>query len=85
MPRNVADAIKALSGEEGMLRMEIVSAHQYAIPKAPDDVPWLEQFANDGGEVVISGDAKMRAKLHEQKALVDAGFIVFFLAQMESS
>ena len=64
-----------------MLRAEIVSARQYATPKAKSDVPWLEKFAKDGGKVVISGDVKMRGKLHEQKALLDAGFIVFFFAR----
>jgi len=77
----LADAIKALSGEEGILRVEIVSARQYAIPKAKSDVPWLEQFSRDGGKVVISGDARMRGKLHEQKALVEAGFIVIFFSR----
>lgn len=64
-----------------MLRAEIVSARQYATPKDKDDVPWLEQFAKTGGRVVISGDVRMRGKLHEQKALLDAGFIVFFFAR----
>lgn len=74
----LADAIKALSGEQGMLRVEIVSAREYAVPRAKSDVPWLEQFARDGGKVVVSGDARMRGKLHEQAALVAAGFIVIF-------
>ena len=64
-----------------MLRAEIVSARQYATPKANSDSPWLEKFSNDGGTVVISGDAKMRGNPHEQKALLDAGFIVFFFAR----
>lgn len=77
----LAAAIEALSGEAGMLRVEIVSARKYAPARAASDVPWLEQFAKDGGKVVISGDARMRGKLHEQKALVDAGFIVIFFAR----
>ena len=82
VPPKLADAIEALGGEAGMLRVEIVSARKYAPPtKAPSDVPWLEQFAKDGGKVVISGDARMRGKLHEQKALADAGFIVIFFAR----
>jgi hypothetical protein len=64
-----------------MLRVEIVSARQYAPPKAESDVPWIERFAKDGGKVIISGDARMRGKLHEQKALRDAGFIVIFFAR----
>jgi len=77
----LAEAISALGGDTGMLRVEIVSARSYAIPHAGSDVPWLEKFAKDGGKVIISGDAKMRSKLHEQKALIDAGFVVIFFAR----
>lgn len=77
----LADAIKALAGEDGMLRFEFVSARHYAPPKAADDVPWLERFALDGGKVVVSGDVRMRGKLHEQQALRDAGFIVIFFSR----
>lgn len=81
IPQKLAAAFKALDGEEGMLRVEIVSARDYPVPKGVGDVPWLQMFAADGGKIVISGDAKMRSKLHEQRALLDAGFIVFFLAR----
>ena len=78
----------ALSGENKMLRVELVSAKRYisrnadgSAVKAKSDVPWLQRFSDDGGEVIISGDARMRGKLLEQKALSDAGFIVFFPAR----
>ncbi len=77
----LTEALKALQGDTGMLGVEIVSARDYPVPKSMSDVPWLEKFAADGGKVVISGDAKMRGKLHEQRALVEAGFMVFFLAR----
>jgi hypothetical protein len=64
-----------------MLRVEVVSARQYSVPKVASDVPWLERFKADGGNVVVSGDARMRGKLHEQRALLDAGFTVFFTAR----
>ena len=80
-PKDVAKALKALSGEDKLLQVTIYSARSYAVPKAASDVPWLEKFARAGGKVVVSGDAKMRGKLHEQRALMDAGFIVFFLAR----
>lgn len=80
----LADAIKALSGEQGMLRVEIVLAKHYLgepLKKQETDVPWLEAFARDGGKVVVSGDVRMRSKPHEQKALKDCGFIVIFFAR----
>lgn len=81
IPIQIANALKELDGENQLLRSNIVSARDYAIPNAESDVPWLERFASDGGRIIISGDAKMRGKLHEQAALVKAGFIVFFWAR----
>ncbi|MGN6112860.1 MAG: hypothetical protein ACTHOC_07610 [Luteimonas sp.] len=79
--KSLVEALTALSGEAGMLQVELVSARNYAVPKATSDVPWLQKFKADGGTVVVSGDAKMRGKLHEQRALSDAGFVVFFPAR----
>lgn len=81
VPNDVAKALKALSGDDRLLRVTVYSARQYGVPKAQSDVPWLQKFARAGGKVVVSGDAKMRSKLHEQRALSDAGFIVFFLSR----
>lgn len=77
---SVVAALKAFEGEDALLRCEMVSARSYSVPKADSDVPWLQRFASDGGKVVVSGDVKMRGKLHEQKALSDSGFIVFFMS-----
>jgi len=81
VPRDVAQSLKAFGGDRKLLRVDICSARDYSVPKAKSDVPWLERFAMDGGRAIVSGDAKMRGKLHERKALTDAGFIVFFLAR----
>ena len=80
-PKNVSKALKALSGEDQLLRVRLYSARDYSVPRAKSDVPWLERFAKAGGKVIISGDAKMRGKLHERQALIAAGFVVFFLAR----
>jgi hypothetical protein len=85
IPQAIAEAFKALQGENAILRCEIVSARDYAVPRAESDVPWLQRFAADGGKVVISGDAKMRGKLHEQRALAAAGFVVIFLARRHTA
>ena len=81
LPPSIAAALKAFEGDDSLLRCDIVSARDYALPKAKSDVPWLEKFASDGGHVVVSGDVKMRGKLHEQRALSKAGFIVIFLSR----
>lgn len=36
---------------------------------AKSDVPWLERFAKDGGQAIISGDSKMLRKPFELSAL----------------
>jgi hypothetical protein len=78
----IVEALTALSGEDKVLRCELVSARKYtASIKAATDIPWVEKFKADGGKIIISGDMRMRGKLHEQKALRDAGFTVFFPAR----
>lgn len=78
VPIQLAKAFKELDGENQILRVDIVSAIEFSVPNAQSDVPWLQKFSASGGRAVISGDAKMRGKLHEQLALTKAGFIVFF-------
>jgi len=78
----IVEALIALSGESKMLRSELVSARKYSgSVKAISDVPWIQKFRDDGGKVIVSGDARMRGKLHEQKALSEAGLVVFFPAR----
>lgn len=80
VPSRVLRALEPLLEDERNGRIELVSASDYRDGKpAKSDVPWLEAFARDGGKVVISGDKAMRRKPHERKALLDNGFIVFFL------
>lgn len=42
------------------------------------DVPWVDRFAAAGGRAIISGDVKMRGKVHERLALYQHGFVVIF-------
>jgi hypothetical protein len=42
------------------------------------DVPWLDRFSEAGGHAVISGDTKMRERVHERLALYQHGFVVIF-------
>lgn len=80
VPIKVVRLFQALTSRDSLLpQFEFVCARDYT-GGAPqeDDVPWLEAFASDGGQVVISGDGRMRGKPHERKAYRDAGLIVFF-------
>jgi hypothetical protein len=40
------------------------------------DAPWLERFAKDGGDVVISGDTRMYEKPHEVVAIQRTGLVL---------
>ena len=78
MPPQLVKVFQILASEGDVLRATIVSARQYPVPKTKTDVPWLDAFSADGGNVVITGDTKMRAKLVELKALADHGLITIF-------
>ena len=40
------------------------------------DAPWLERFAKDGGDIIISGDTKMYEKPHEVVAIQRTGLVL---------
>lgn len=67
--------------ERGLI---LKSARDYA-PKpgehdfaARSDAPWIKRFAQDGGEIIISGDRKMNERPHERLALIETGLVVVF-------
>jgi hypothetical protein len=54
-------------------------------PDDPDyqrksDVPWIRRYAQAGGRIIVSGDAKMTTVPHERLALVQEGMGVVFFA-----
>lgn len=79
VPPRALDAIRSLLEDKKHGDIEIVSARDYADPPATSDVPWLRKFKEDSGEVVITGDKKIRGRLAERQALIELGLIVFFV------
>lgn len=77
MPRALVSAFSGILKDQ-IGDYEISSAQDYSDPPQTTDVPWLKKFADAGGEVIITGDKKMRGKPHERKALHDLGLITFF-------
>jgi hypothetical protein len=67
------------------LPVTIISARRYRPRSERGDQNWIKRFARAGGTVIISGDGRMRANLHEQSALVHAKMITFFREQMVRS
>lgn len=88
VPAGVARAFMSLA-QETHLRYEmggfdIRFARDYApAPTDKDyrkgsDAPWVQRFASDGGEAIISGDTKMRKRPIELLALQETELIVIF-------
>lgn len=44
------------------------------------DVPWMERYKAVGGEVVISGDRRIRSRLHEQEAYMRCGLVLYMFS-----
>lgn len=83
IPFAIVCVFKTLGGEGFLRGYEFVSAKDYHAldDRKNDDRPWLQRFKDDGGRVVITGDRKMRSRLHERIALQRAGFTVMFLGR----
>jgi hypothetical protein len=79
VPSVMVKVFKALAKDGHIIKAEFVSARDYAVPGITGtDVPWLTNFARDGGTVVFSGDKRMSTRPHERKAYTDAKFKLFF-------
>jgi len=78
IPLVMVRVFESLAKHSDLLNCEIHTAKQYAQKPKEGDVPWIVRFKEAGGDVIISGDIRIRSNLHEQKALRDAGFIAFF-------
>lgn len=77
LPLIMVSIFRSLAKDEH-LPVTIVSARRYRPKSERGDQNWIRRFAKAGGKVIISGDARMRANLHEQTALMQSGMITFF-------
>ncbi|MFD0987994.1 PIN-like domain-containing protein [Methyloligella solikamskensis] len=77
LPIVLVEAFQAFADRQ-IIAHEIVHAKQYRPDGEKGDKNWIIRFAEDGGEVVISGDTQMRQKPHERLALSRAGLITIF-------
>lgn len=70
--------VQCLSDHQLIGDHEVVSARSFRPINERGDAGWIERFSESGGKVIISGDARIRANLHERAALAQAGLITFF-------
>jgi hypothetical protein len=82
IPRGIVKVFQVLAGEGSIPPVtDVVSARDYAKPgDKGDDQHWVHRFSIDGGKIIISGDKRMRARVHERRALTDENMIVFFFS-----
>lgn len=59
------------------LSAEIVTAKNYKPASERGDENWVVRFANDGGQIVLSGDVHLRSRVHERAALAQVGLIAY--------
>ncbi|WP_417518720.1 hypothetical protein [Minwuia sp.] len=77
IPPQMYRLFQSLSGSP-RVDHQIVAAKDYRPDGEIGDAGWVSRFASDGGQVVISGDVRMRGRPHELKALQDCGLITVF-------
>lgn len=75
----IVDALEALKPPLGV---ELETAH-HREERGISDVDWIENFAERGGRVFVSGDANMRSVHHERAALEASGLVAIFPSSMK--
>ena len=63
--------------EKRFIDIDLVLAKDYRPDGEKGDEHWVKRFANDGGQVIISGDTRLHSRLHEVAALVEAAMITY--------
>jgi hypothetical protein len=81
----MAMVFQALANGGGVLNAEIVLAKNYRPDGESGDEHWTRRFAADGGQVIISGDTRMRSRLHELAALVESDLVTYFFQRQWSN
>jgi hypothetical protein len=71
----VAAALKGFMGGRSGFSVDYVGDHH---PPRTSDPSWIRQFASEGGNAIISGDAKILANWPDLIAYMESGLIGFF-------
>lgn len=80
IPPALARALQALADAGDLEDVQFCSARDYAPKSKPDtDVPWIQAFAADGGNVLISGERQMRAIPEVHAGIRETGVVSFYV------
>lgn len=77
IPPLMAKVFQTLAQEKGVLNAQICIAKDYRPAEERGDEHWVRRFAADYGNVVISGDTRLRSNVHERAALAECGLITY--------
>lgn len=78
IPAAVVKMLSGLAKVDDSQKITVVSARKYRAIDEHDDENWVRRFAKARGNVVVTGDARIRSNLHEQAAFFQADMITFF-------
>lgn len=78
IPIAIVKMLSGLAKDGDSPKHQIVSAKLYRPIAERGDENWVRRFARARGNVVVTGDARIRGNLHEQAAFYRAGMITFF-------
>lgn len=85
IPIGMVRVFQTLAAEGQILEAEIHYAGDYRPTGERGDENWIVRFAKDGGNVIVSGDERMRSLPQERAALAQTGMITFFFDSQWSS
>ena len=78
IPKAMVDTFRELANKDHLTGESIHWARDYTLPgEKDDDRPWMRRFAADGGDVIITGDKRIRSRLHEQQVYMECGFVLY--------
>lgn len=77
IPVRIFELFEKLS-DSPILPHTLKQAGHYRLSGERGDESWILRFARDGGQVILSGDTKIRSRIHELSALSNAGMITYF-------
>lgn len=84
--RGLVHVFNTLGEDKHLIKHTFHAAGDYAIDiDNGDDAPWMRRFADDGGQVVITGDIRIRKLLHQQKAYMECGLLLYMFPPVWSN
>jgi PIN domain-containing protein len=80
IPPALIEALQSLARGGEISGHILCSARDYSPgPRAPSDIPWIRRYMDDGGEILISGEVKMRSMPEYRAGISASGAKAYYL------